>query len=100
MATLYIEEYEHIVIDPVTGDTVPLFGDFSTAHSVPVTVTSTQSVALQPTTEFITLTSDTDCLFAVGLSPDATSSARYLPASQTRYLRVTAGEKIAVIGAA
>jgi hypothetical protein len=100
MDTLYIEEYERIVVDPVTGDTVPLFGNFRTAHTLPVTTTSSQSVAFQPTTGFVTLTSDTDCRFAIGLSPDATSSARYLPAAQTRFLRVSAGEKIAVIGAA
>lgn len=97
MGTLFIEEFERIVLDPVTGEPMPMFGDFRTAQSVTFAGTSVQSAELQPTTRFVTLTSDADCRFAVGTDVDATTSARFLPATQTRFLRATGGDRVAVI---
>jgi hypothetical protein len=97
MSSLYIEEYESILIDPATGTLVPMVDRFVTAQSIPLDATSSVSGRTFPQTRFITITADADCRFAIGASPDATASMRYLSAGQTRFFRVYSGEKISAI---
>lgn len=97
MSSLYIEEYESILIDPATGTLVPMVDRFVTAQSIPLDATSSVSGQTFPQTRFVAITADADCRFAIGASPDATASMRYLSAGQTRFFRVYGGEKVSAI---
>lgn len=80
MSSLYIEEYESILIDPATGILVPMVDRFVTAQSIALGATSSTSSQTLPQTRFVAITADVDCRFAIGASPDATASMRYLSA--------------------
>jgi hypothetical protein len=97
MSNLYIEEYESILVDPATGVLVPMVDRFVTAQSLPLGSTSSTSSQTLPQTRFIAITADADCRFAIGASPDATTSMRYLPAGQTRFFKIYSGEKLSAI---
>lgn len=58
---------------------------------------STQSAALAVSTTIVELYADTDCFIAVGPSPTATTSTKFIPASTVLYYSVQPGSKIAVI---
>jgi hypothetical protein len=100
MSSLYIEEYETILIDPATGTLVPMVDRFITAQAIPLGATSSLSVPTFPQTRFVAITADADCRFAIGASPDATASMRYLAAGQTRFFKVYSGERVSAIVAA
>jgi hypothetical protein len=99
MSILYIEEYERILIDPATGSLVPMLDRFVTAQSIPVGTISSMSAPTFPQTRFVAITASADCRFAIGASPDATDSKRYLPAGQTRFSKIYSGERLSVITA-
>lgn len=97
MGNLYIEEYQNIIKDNETGNAVPMLGNFRASQSIALDKMSTQSSPLKPTTRFIIITANVDCRFSIGDAPDATHSTRYLPATQSRYLEVQGGERVAAI---
>ncbi len=99
MPALYIEEYERILIDPATGTLVPMVDRFVTAHSISLGATSSVSAPASPQSRFIAITADADCRFAIGASPDAAASRRYLVANQSRFFKIFSGEKVAAIAA-
>ena len=99
MSSLYIEEYESILIDPATGVLVPMVDRFVTAQSIALGSTSSTSAQTLPQTRFVAITADADCRFAIGALPDATASMRYLPAGQTRFLKILSGERLSAIAA-
>lgn len=99
MSMLYIEEYERILIDPATGNLVPMLDRFVTAQSIPIGTTSSVSAPTFPQTRFVAITAKADCRFAIGAVPDATDSKRYLPAGQTRFSQIYSGERLSVITA-
>ena len=97
MSSLYIEEYEDVLIDPVTKSLVPMLDRFVTAQSIPIGATSSMSAPTFPQTRLVAITANADCRFEIGVSPDATDSKRYLPAGQARFAKIHSGERVSAI---
>lgn len=62
--------------------------------------TSVQSSAFSANIEYVRVISDAACHIEFGVNPTATTSKIYIPADDVEYFKVSAGEKIAVIGSA
>ena len=59
---------------------------------------TTASSAIADNIEYVRLVSSADCHIAFAASPTATSSTHFLPAKEVEVWKISAGEKIAVIG--
>lgn len=72
--------------------------DWSTASTVAITSTSTQSATVADNTTHLRIVSTVDCYVALGSNPTATSSSSYLPAGVVEYVAVVPSvTKVAVI---
>jgi len=60
--------------------------------------TSVQSSAFGANVEYVRVIADAACHIQFGVNPTATTSTIYLPADDIEYFKVSAGEKVAVIG--
>ena len=60
--------------------------------------TSVQSSAFSANVEYVRVIADAACHIQFGVNPTATTSTIYLPADDIEYFKVSAGEKVAVIG--
>ena len=60
--------------------------------------TSAQSSAFGANVEYVRVIADAACHIQFGVNPTATTSTIYLPADDIEYFKVSAGEKVAVIG--
>ena len=60
--------------------------------------TSAQSSAFSASVEYVRVIADAACHIQFGVNPTATTSTIYLPADDIEYFKVSAGEKVAVIG--
>ncbi len=92
MATLWIREYSaasaiDVPVEPGADQTVTF-------------TTTKQSVAFAAGTGLITIIADAAFHYVVGASPTATTAALKVPADTLLTMKVTAGQKIAVVTAA
>lgn len=102
MATLFICEFDNLVI---TDNSIPDFGKLNANtkyQSIPISATSTGCAPFASTTAFIRLVADASCSFVYtppgSGSIAATTSTAYLPANQhAEYLGVDPDGFISVI---
>ena len=59
---------------------------------------SAQTAAIGVNVQYVRLVTDTACHYEVGVNPTATSSNVFLPANEIEIIKISEGEKIAVIG--
>jgi hypothetical protein len=95
---LYIAEYSDIGSTTRGSIAIPLEPPIG-EQALDVTPNSGQSTAFKPGTCIVKLLSDEDCMIDIGVTPDATNSARKLTAGNERTVSVPAGMnfKIAVM---
>jgi hypothetical protein len=98
MPKLYIGEY-HDMVSTIRGSIEILLEPPIAEQSIEIGGKSRQSEAFSPDTCIVRLSSDADCIIAIGLDPDATDSLRRMTAGQERTIGVVAGSqmKIAVM---
>jgi len=76
----------HIAMRPINTQKVTSSGTFA------------QSSAFGANVEYVRVIADAACHIQFGVNPTATTSTIYLPADDIEYFKVSAGEKVAVIG--
>lgn len=76
----------HIAMRPTTTEKVNSSG------------TSAQSAAFADNIEYVRVIADADCHIEFGVNPTATNAKIFLEAKSYEYFKVSAGEKVAVIG--
>lgn len=76
----------HIAMRPITTQKVNSSGS------------SAQSSAFGANIEYVRVCADAACHIEFGVNPTATNAKIYLPADDIEYFKVSAGEKVAVIG--
>lgn len=95
MAKLYITEYQFLGAQSYSGALMPRDGN-ATIHQTQVTFPGV-SEAFAPTTTYIEIWADADCLYAVGPAPDASTGGTPLTAKTSKLVGVRAGNKISVV---
>lgn len=100
MATLYIRYYDGLAHAqeesiPVPGSQVLVGGHPS--DTVTIGAVSDQSAAIPATARFAKLSTDTVCQWEEGANPTADGNSNFLAANDSEFVRVTPGNKIAVI---
>ncbi|MGD9880463.1 MAG: hypothetical protein AB7F22_10590 [Reyranella sp.] len=105
MATLWIREYTRIAGpgvwrgEPPTvyGEGSPMAQEPGSADPSPVTIsgTSAQSAAFNDDTKFIELWADAAFHYLVGADPEATTNHMPVEARTSKFIGVTAGQKVA-----
>lgn len=99
MPTLYITEFSDLGRGG-DGGPVPVAGAKLRSQTRTLSASSAQSAAFGAGTQFIRLNTDTTCFIEIlGTDPTATTSSMRLPADQTEYFAVKAGDKLAAITA-
>ena len=98
MATLWIEEEPDI---PLAGRGVAPVHDATLGNNVEQKITIGAATTLSgsafiASTNYITMHSDLDCYFDIGLAPVATTSTKHLLAGVERTFKVKSGWKVAV----
>lgn len=97
MATLYIAEYDELLVD-AHGQTVMAPKDPPIAEQiVAIGVSHAESVAFSGRTLFVQIGNDSTCSIAFGAAPVATTSNQRIPANNLIFKGVTRGNKISVI---
>jgi len=96
MATLHVETYQRLAQEG-GGLHSPIPDDPLDEDQVTIQGSSTSSSAVDKSAKFVCLTGDAACHIAIGASPTATTSKRYLPANTPRFYRIRGGEKVACI---
>lgn len=97
MAKLYIAEYADIS-ETVRGPAQAPKDPPLVEQTVTISGASTQSVAFNPLTRFILITTDVICSILVGgTNPTVTTSSHRMAADQAEFRGVIAGDKLAVI---
>lgn len=69
-----------------------------TTSKITISGTSAQSSAIGSNISYVRLASDTACNFTIGTNPTATASSVYLPPNEIDIIKISEGEKVAVIG--
>lgn len=70
----------------------------TTTEKVNSSGTSAQSAAFADNIEYVRVIADADCHIEFGVNPTATNAKIFLEAKSYEYFKVSAGEKVAVIG--
>jgi len=70
----------------------------TTTEKVNSSGTSAQSAAFGSNIEYVRVIPDADCHIEFGVNPTATTSSIFLESKTSEYFKVSAGEKVAVIG--
>ena len=97
MATLYIEEYQHLARD-AAGALVEIPERLIATQKVTVGAASTAVTnAWAGQTTYLVLTSDVNCQIEFATSPTADGDSRFLPAGVPRGFSIKEGSKVAVI---
>src|SRR5262245_51953395 len=98
MSTLYIAEYEKLLVD-INGNVVMAPHDPPLAEqTISIGVSSTKATNPFGTrTRFVQLSTDAICSVAFGPNPTATASNQRLPANAILFKGVKAGDYVAVI---
>lgn len=99
MAKLHITEFQYMENANDIGGVPQIARLPGTTQVVTYTTSSVQSTAFDQLTRFVRVISDTPCAIAYGTNPTATTSSMKLSANVAEYFGVSAGNKIAVIGA-
>ena len=76
----------HIAMRPTTTEKLASSG------------TSSQTAAFADNIEYVRVIADADCHIEFGVNPTATNAKIFLEAKSYEYFKVSAGEKVAVIG--
>lgn len=100
MATIYIEEYQHMKEDGKGNIIGP--GVLVAAHKVAIGVASAQSAVFNDKTRFLIVESDTVCQFEIGINPTANGNSQYLSANNRKLIALPANtngseQRLAVI---
>ena len=97
MTTVRITEFNKTATNATPVNLpVPQYPAVAVQAALTPTSSSQSSAAFNAKTTYIGVSSDVDVLFDVGPAPVATTNSELLPAGDTRYLGVVAGDKIAV----
>lgn len=97
MASLWITEFRAMPMD-VNGRTVEAAAlPAITTQKITISGTSAQSAALNADTKFVRVHTDAICHILAGDNRTATTSNMRMPADETEYFGVIAGQKIAAI---
>jgi len=70
----------------------------TTTEKLVSTGTSSQTAAFADNIEYVRVIADADCHIEFGVNPTATNAKIFLEAKSYEYFKVSAGEKVAVIG--
>jgi hypothetical protein len=97
MATVDITEYQNLAMDGFGVRVAAGFEPSRGVRQIAVSASSSQSVALDPTTKFVRVHTDTTIRIAFGADPTAGPTSQRMPANSTEYYGVTPGIKIAAI---
>lgn len=97
MAKLYISEFRFMGSNSYGESQMSREGS-GTVHQTPVDFSGgeDQSAAFADTTQYVEIWADSDCLYAVGTDPDASTGGTPLTAKTSKAFGVTAGNKISV----
>lgn len=61
---------------------------------------SVQSSVISENIFYVRIVADADCHIDIGVNPTATTSKIFVPSKDVEYIKISPGEKIAVIGSA
>lgn len=97
MPTVDITEYQNLAFDGLGSRVAAGVEPSRGVKQIAVSGSSNFSEALDPTTKFVRVHTDTTIRIAFGADPVASSTCQRMPANSTEYYGVTPGIKIAVI---